>query len=126
MPQLGRRRDALQARERWSADAFRYGYRTSVLKRHEVQGVVLAAELKLEAATQEDVKARMAKYGELRKSTQPPGASLGSMFKNPTGDKAGRLIEAAGLKGRRVGTVEVEQRARQFLRQSWPGHGRRC
>jgi UDP-N-acetylmuramate dehydrogenase len=49
----------------------------------------------------------MAAFGERRKATQPPGASMGSMFKNPPGDKAGRLIEAAGLKGRRVGNVEI-------------------
>jgi UDP-N-acetylmuramate dehydrogenase len=94
-------------RERWSADSLGYGYRTSVLKRHEAQAVVLAAELKLEAATEEAVRGRMAEFGERRKSTQPPGASMGSMFKNPPGDKAGRLIEAAGLKGKRVGSVEV-------------------
>jgi UDP-N-acetylmuramate dehydrogenase len=92
---------------RWNVDALGYGYRTSVLKRHEVQAVVLAAELKLEAASEETVRGRMAEYGERRKTTQPPGASMGSMFKNPPGDKAGRLIEAAGLKGRRVGSVEV-------------------
>jgi UDP-N-acetylmuramate dehydrogenase len=42
-----------------------------------------------------------------RKRTQPPGASLGSMFKNPSGDYAGRLIEAAGLKGTQVGGVII-------------------
>jgi UDP-N-acetylmuramate dehydrogenase len=42
-----------------------------------------------------------------RRRTQPPGASLGSMFKNPAGDYAGRLIEAAGLKGTRIGGVEI-------------------
>ena len=39
--------------------------------------------------------------------TQPPGASLGSMFKNPPGDYAGRLIDAAGLKGTQVGGVMI-------------------
>ena len=42
-----------------------------------------------------------------RRSSQPPGASMGSMFKNPPGDYAGRLIEAAGLKGTRVGGAEI-------------------
>ncbi len=42
-----------------------------------------------------------------RRASQPPGASMGSMFKNPPGDYAGRLIEAAGLKGARIGQVEV-------------------
>ena len=44
---------------------------------------------------------------EYRRRTQPPGASLGSIFKNPPGDYAGRLIEAAGLKGARLGAVQV-------------------
>ncbi len=42
-----------------------------------------------------------------RRRTQPPGASLGSMFKNPPGDYAGRLIEAAGLKGARIGDAQI-------------------
>jgi len=94
-------------RERWPVEAMGYRYRTSVLKRQEREGIVLAAELKLRASTREAVTATMAAFGERRKSTQPPGASMGSMFKNPPGDKAGRLIEAAGLKGRRVGNVEI-------------------
>lgn len=94
-------------RQRWPAEAFGYGYRTSVLKRAERSGIVLAAELKLSPSTREAVTAVMAAFGEKRKATQPPGASMGSMFKNPPGDKAGRLIEAAGLKGRRVGNVEI-------------------
>ena len=106
--------------KRWSVGSLGYGYRSSVLKRHEVQAVVLGAELNLEAATEEAVRGRMAEFGERRKSTQPPGASMGSMFKNPTGDKAGRLIEAAGLKGKRLGSVEVSNVHANFF----VNHGR--
>jgi UDP-N-acetylmuramate dehydrogenase len=49
----------------------------------------------------------MNEFSARRRSTQPPGASLGSMFKNPPGDFAGRLIEAAGLKGTRIGGAEI-------------------
>jgi len=42
-----------------------------------------------------------------RKATQPPGASVGSMFKNPPGDYAGRLIEQAGLKGMQIGDAQI-------------------
>ncbi len=94
-------------RERWPVEYLAYGYRTSVLKRGEREGVILSAELKLRHSTPEETAARMAAFGEQRKANQPPGASMGSMFKNPAGDKAGRLIEAAGLKGRRVGNVEI-------------------
>ncbi|HEY5984734.1 MAG TPA: UDP-N-acetylmuramate dehydrogenase [Anaerolineales bacterium] len=96
-------------RERWPVETLGYGYRTSVLKRHEITGIVLGAELKVAPSTRELVTARMSAIGEMRKATQPPGASMGSMFKNPPGDKAGRLIEASGLKGRRVGNVEISQ-----------------
>ena len=46
---------------------------------------------------------------------QPPGSSLGSIFKNPQDDKAGRLIEAAGLKGTRIGDVEISQKHANFF-----------
>ena len=49
----------------------------------------------------------MTGFNERRKSSQPPGATMGSMFKNPPGDYAGRLIEAAGLKGYRVGQAQI-------------------
>ena len=49
----------------------------------------------------------MNQYSAHRRATQPTEPSVGSMFKNPQGDHAGRLIEAAGLKGTRIGQVEV-------------------
>ena len=52
---------------------------------------------------------KIEQFSERRKATQPPGASMGSMFKNPAGDHAGRLIEAAGLKGTRIGNAEISK-----------------
>jgi UDP-N-acetylmuramate dehydrogenase len=49
----------------------------------------------------------MSEYTAHRRRTQPSGASLGSVFKNPPGDYAGRLIEACGLKGCTIGTAQV-------------------
>jgi len=94
-------------REKITLEQMGYGYRTSVLKRGEVQGIVLSALLKLKNSTKEEVSAKIEQFSERRKATQPPGASMGSMFKNPEGDYAGRLIEAAGLKGMRIGTAEI-------------------
>lgn len=94
-------------RSQWPAAKMDYGYRTSVLKRAGIKAVVLSAELSLKIATKEEVTVKIEQFSERRKLTQPPGASMGSMFKNPTGDYAGRLIEAAGLKGTRIGNAEI-------------------
>ena len=97
----------VNGREKYSAEQMGYGYRTSVLKRGEVKAVVLAAELSLKNSTKEEATVNIQQFGAHRKATQPPGASMGSMFKNPNGDYAGRLIESAGLKGTRIGNAEV-------------------
>jgi UDP-N-acetylmuramate dehydrogenase len=94
-------------RDSWPVEQLAYTYRSSVIKRQPGQTIVLAARIKLSQSTPEAVKERMEKFSEQRRSTQPPGASMGSMFKNPPGDYAGRLIEAAGLKGHRVGDAEI-------------------
>ncbi|RLD97098.1 MAG: UDP-N-acetylmuramate dehydrogenase [Bacteroidetes bacterium] len=91
----------------WSADQFAYSYRSSVIKSGEKQGVVLSATFRMEISTPAAVKAKISDIAVKRQSSQPAGASLGSMFKNPPGDFAGRLIEEAGLKGTRVGDVEI-------------------
>jgi UDP-N-acetylmuramate dehydrogenase len=49
----------------------------------------------------------MQQYNDRRKASQPPGATVGSMFKNPPGDYAGRLIEVAGLKGYRRDQAQI-------------------
>ena len=94
-------------REKLSVEQFGYGYRTSILKRGDLDAIVLSALLRLKNSVKEDVSVKIEQFSERRKATQPPGASMGSMFKNPEGDYAGRLIEAAGLKGTRIGNAEI-------------------
>jgi UDP-N-acetylmuramate dehydrogenase len=93
--------------EKFTAEQMAYGYRTSILKRAELDAIVLSAELSLKNSTKEDATVKIEQFSAHRKATQPPGASMGSMFKNPNGDYAGRLIEAAGLKGARIGNAEI-------------------
>ena len=97
--------------KRWELTELAFGYRTSALKRARAAGqgghVVLEAEFGLVRRDPAECLERMDVYTAYRRRTQPPGASLGSMFKNPPGDYAGRLIEAAGLKGLKVGGAEI-------------------
>lgn len=101
--------------EEWLVDKFDYGYRSSSLKRQPGRAVVLSATMRLTQSTPETVQATMKKFAAIRRSSQPKGASLGSIFKNPPGDYAGRLIEAAGLKGMNMGKVEISPKHANFF-----------
>ncbi|GAB4540557.1 MAG: UDP-N-acetylmuramate dehydrogenase [Anaerolineales bacterium] len=92
-----------------------YSYRSSVFKNGNEHAIILSALLRLKNADKEGVSATIQSFSERRKATQPPGASMGSMFKNPTGDYAGRLIEAAGLKGTRIGNAEISKTHANFF-----------
>lgn len=94
-------------KENWPVDRFQYEYRSSILKRERMPAVILAARITLERGEPKAAQEKMSSFSARRRSTQPPGASMGSMFKNPPGDYAGRLIEAAGLKGARFGDAEI-------------------
>jgi len=94
-------------RQSWPADRLEYRYRSSLLKREHLPIIVLAARFKAVLTAPAEIQKKIEEFSKKRQATQPPGASLGSMFKNPEGDYAGRLIEAAGLKGRRVGGAEI-------------------
>ncbi len=101
--------------ESWPCPRFEYGYRTSILKRSTEPEVVLQATLRLERKPEEEIRALMTTFNNRRKATQPPGANLGSIFKNPVGDHAGRLVEAAGLKGFTIGGAAVSEKHANFF-----------
>ncbi len=109
--------DATHTEPIWLSPAdLAYDYRTSSLKqRANRQFLVLLAVLQLAPAAPDTIRERMTEFRAHRKRTQPPGASLGSIFKNPPDDYAGRLIEAAGLKGRAVGGAAVSDRHANFF-----------
>ncbi|RPJ50957.1 MAG: UDP-N-acetylmuramate dehydrogenase [Chloroflexi bacterium] len=94
-------------KEIWPVERMQYQYRSSALKRDRKPNVILSGRLKMERGDPRSVQEKMEAFSTHRRSTQPPGASMGSMFKNPPGDYAGRLIEAAGLKGARVSDAEI-------------------
>ncbi|MFN2150446.1 MAG: UDP-N-acetylmuramate dehydrogenase [Anaerolineales bacterium] len=94
-------------RQIWPARRFEFDYRSSLLKREKPEAVVLTARFNFQPGEAEAIQARMDEFNDYRRRTQPPGASMGSIFKNPPDDYAGRLIEAAGLKGTRIGGAEI-------------------
>ncbi|HEX9445929.1 MAG TPA: UDP-N-acetylmuramate dehydrogenase [Candidatus Binatia bacterium] len=78
--------------------------------------VVTLVGMRLEKKGAEEVSGRVRELVGRRKQSQPGGyPNSGSMFRNPPGDFAGRLIEAAGLKGRRIGNAEISARHANFI-----------
>lgn len=95
-------------------DAFETGYRKVVPPQADLWFVAaeLAFEPDLDGQAQERIRTMIAE----RKASQPVGKpSCGSVFRNPTGDHAARLIEAAGLKGHRIGDAEVSTKHSNFI-----------
>lgn len=88
-------------------------YRHSALTPRDV---VVSASFMLVADDHTAIKNRMERYRKHRADTQPGALqNAGSTFKNPPGDSAGRLVEAAGLKGHRVGGAQVSELHANFF-----------
>jgi len=96
------------------ASALGFSYRKLVLPFEG--GIILGSQLRLKKGANEEIWARMENYKLERRRKQPlklPNA--GSVFCNPPGDYAGRLIEAAGLKGLRVGDAAISDQHANFI-----------
>jgi UDP-N-acetylmuramate dehydrogenase len=90
-----------------------FGYRECSL---QGKAWILAAELRLKPGNREKIKAQMVENLTKRKAAQPlelPNA--GSVFRNPPGDSAGRLIEKAGWKGKGIGGAQVSPKHANFI-----------
>ncbi len=102
-----------QVRE-WSASQLAYRYRHSSLNGTRV--VVVSAQLRLQPAPQDDIRAKMERLRQKRASRQPLRAwSAGSVFKNPPGVAAGKVLDRAGAKGLRVGDAQVSRKHANFF-----------
>jgi UDP-N-acetylmuramate dehydrogenase len=86
--------------------------------------VVVRAEFAVAARPAGESKAEIDEVVRWRRANQPGGNNAGSVFTNPPGDSAGRLIDACGLKGFRVGTAWVSERHANFFQAEPDGRGR--
>lgn len=95
-----------------SVDASDLGYRRSTLRPNEV---VLAARLAVGEIDPVISERQIEEIVRWRREHQPGGRNAGSVFVNPSGDSAGRLVEAAGCKGLRIGSAMVSEKHANFI-----------
>jgi UDP-N-acetylmuramate dehydrogenase len=88
------------------------GYRRSSVAAHQV---VVRADLRLAEGDREAAEAEISEIVRWRREHQPGGPNAGSVFTNPAGDSAGRLIDEAGLKGFRLGTASISTKHANFI-----------
>ena len=94
------------------AEELQLSYRHSALRTDDL---VVGCRLSLSPGNERKGKAEMAEIVQWRRDNQPGGQNAGSVFTNPDGDSAGRLIDTAGGKGLRVGTAEVSDKHANFI-----------
>ncbi len=98
-----------------AASELEFRYRHSRFKDHRGE-IVLAAAFRLAPADPAEITARLDEIRRWRREHQPLGLpSAGSVFRNPDGDSAGRLIDSLGLKGRRIGGAVVSEKHANFI-----------
>ena len=106
-----------KGRKSWNPVDLHFRYRSSALRDGPLKGgLVVEAKIQLERGDGEAAKALMAKLTKERNETQPiKTKNCGSVFQNPPGDSAGRLVQAAGLKGAREGMAVVSTLHGNFI-----------
>lgn len=77
--------------------------------------IIMQLAIRLHREDPKKLRSLIEQYKQHRKRTQPPQQSAGSVFKNPAGDYAGRLIEQAGLKGTISGKAQISERHANFI-----------
>jgi UDP-N-acetylmuramate dehydrogenase len=88
----------------------------SYRKAHLPRGIVAGVWLQLKPGAHDQIEKTVKDYLQYRKNTQPLTLpSAGCVFKNPPQDSAGRLVDAAGLKGARVGDAQVSEKHANFV-----------
>jgi UDP-N-acetylmuramate dehydrogenase len=93
-------------------DQLAYAYRTSSVTPTEV---ILSATFALTPGDRSAGENLLSEIVRWRRANQPGGSNAGSVFVNPEGDSAGRLIEECGLKGRRLGSATVSAKHANFI-----------
>lgn len=95
-------------------EEMQFSYRTSLLQSRK--GIVLEALLQLKTGDRKEIAAALARFKDRRRQSQPlQQPCAGSVFRNPPGDHAGRLIEASGLKGFSIGGAQVSEIHANFI-----------
>jgi len=96
----------------WSVDDLHFGYRTSALTSSDV---VTSVSMSLRRGDPERANQTIREVVRWRREHQPGGANAGSVFQNPAGDYAGRLVDDAGCRGLRHGTARVSEKHANFI-----------
>ena len=99
-----------------SADQLELGYRKSALASGTIgESAVLSVEVRLKTVEAAALKEMIRRYDEQRKSAQPTGQNCGSVFKNPPDRAAWEYVDAAGLRGHRIGNAQFSELHSNFI-----------
>jgi len=96
-------------------ESCQFGYRTSFFRKNK-SFIILSCEIELKTKNKKEIEKEMKNYLNKKTSTQPlEFPSAGSVFTNPNGLAAGKLIEDCGLKGKKIGGAQISEKHANFI-----------